>query len=119
MGIAVSGDRAIGGRRLFLNMVTRPAKKASQSGLDEGFLQVELIDATGKPIPGFSRDDCPTLRCDHASLRVAWKGGDVAPAACARPGSTSSEPSSMVSSSVLPMLRSGSRLSALRQNRWV
>jgi len=62
-------------------MVTRPAKKASQPGLDEGVLQVELLDDAGKPLRGFTREDCPALKGDEAALAVRWKGGDTAPAA--------------------------------------
>src|SRR5262249_6808506 len=57
------------------------AKKASSADLDAGTLQVELLDAAGKPLPGFTRDDCPLLKGDHAALAVRWKGGDAAPAA--------------------------------------
>jgi hypothetical protein len=62
-----------------VNIVTRPAKKSSISGFDEGYLQVELLDANDKPLPGFSRQDCIQLKGDHHSLKVKWAGGDRAP----------------------------------------
>jgi hypothetical protein len=79
VGTAVTKPRPLGGRKLFVNLLTRPAKKASRPGLDEGFLQVELLDAGGKPLPGFTHADCQPLKGDHAALPVRWKGGTVAP----------------------------------------
>jgi hypothetical protein len=81
LGVAVTRPLPVGGKGLFVNLVTRPPKKASVAGLDEGFLQVELLDGAGKPLPGFTRDDCPPLVGDHAALAVRWKGGEAAPAA--------------------------------------
>jgi hypothetical protein len=75
----VTKPKPLGGRKLHVNLVTRPAKKASRPGLDEGSLQVELLDGQGKPLPGFTRDECPPLRGDHAALPVRWKGGATAP----------------------------------------
>src|SRR5439155_13994842 len=48
LAIAVTKARPLGGKRLFVNLVTRPAKKATQAGVDAGVLQVELLDAAGK-----------------------------------------------------------------------
>ncbi len=81
LGVAVTRPLPLGGKKLSVNLITRPAKKASTAGLDEGFLQVELLDGTGKPLPGFLRDDCPPLKGDHAALAVGWKGGGEAPPA--------------------------------------
>jgi hypothetical protein len=81
LGIAITTPRPLGGKKLFVNLLTRPAKRASEPGLDEGALRVELLDAAGQPLPGFTRDDCPPLRGDHAALAVGWKGGEVAPEA--------------------------------------
>jgi hypothetical protein len=67
LGIAVSKAQPLGGKTLSVNLVTRPAKKASRAGLDEGVLQVELLDGAGRPLPGFTRDDCPPLKGDHAT----------------------------------------------------
>jgi hypothetical protein len=79
LGTAVTRSRPLGGRRLVVNLVTRPPKKGH--GLDEGYLQVELLDGQGKPLAGFTRGDCPLLRGDHAALSVKWKRGAAAPAA--------------------------------------
>jgi hypothetical protein len=67
-------------KRLHINFVTRPAKKAATPGVDEGYLKAELLDADGMPVTGFTRDDCPLLREKHAGLPVKWKGGGTAPA---------------------------------------
>jgi hypothetical protein len=80
LGTAVTKPKPLGGRKLHVNFVTRPAKKASRPGLDEGALRVELLDGQGKPLPGFTRDDCPPLRGDHTALPVRWQGGATAPA---------------------------------------
>lgn len=80
LGTATTKPAELAGRSLWLNLRTRPAKKSTIQGLDEGYLQVELLDAEGKPLKGFFRDDCPPLRGDHKSLQVKWAGGDKAPA---------------------------------------
>ncbi len=78
-GIAITKPEDLSGKSLSLNFVTRPAKKASIKGLDEGFIQVELLDGSGKPLPGFTMRDCTVLRGDHRSARVTWTGGSSAP----------------------------------------
>jgi hypothetical protein len=80
LGIAVTRYRPIGGKTLLLDLRTRPAKKAGQPGLDEGMVQIELLDSAGKGLPGFRREDCHSLKGDHAALDVRWKGGEVTPA---------------------------------------
>jgi hypothetical protein len=43
-----------------------------------GSLRVEFQDASGRPIPGFTLEDCPALFGDSVDRPVAWKsGGDV------------------------------------------
>ncbi len=43
-----------------------------------GSVQVELQDAAGKPMPGFTLADMPPLYGDELDAAVAWKsGGDV------------------------------------------
>jgi hypothetical protein len=96
IGTAVTKPQPLGGKKLYVNVVTRPAKKVSRPplvpkpefgaeggrpGLDEGYLQVELLDAGGEPLPGFTRDDSVPLKGDCTTTRVKWKGGDDAPAA--------------------------------------
>ena len=78
IGAAITTARDLGGKSLFVNLVTRPPKKSSRLGFDEGYLQVELLDQDGQPIPGFTRDDCVPLKGDHKNLQVKWTGGDEA-----------------------------------------
>ena len=78
-GIAVTKPEPLGGKQLTVNIVTRPAK-ASTPGLDEGYLQVELLDENDRPLPGFSRTDSKPLMGDHHYAQVKWTGGDRAPA---------------------------------------
>jgi hypothetical protein len=79
VGTAVTKSQNLGGKELRVNIVTRPAKKVSVAGFDEGYLQVELLGADDKPLPGFTRKDCKQLVGDHRSLEVKWSGGDRAP----------------------------------------
>jgi len=78
-GIAVTKPRDLGDSTLWVNIVTRPAKKSAPPGFDEGFMQVELLDSQDKPIPGFELKDCARLKGDHDALQVTWTGGDRAP----------------------------------------
>jgi hypothetical protein len=48
--------------------VTRP----SGSG------QAELRDAAGKPLAGFTLEDCRPIVGDHIDHQVSWKGGRLA-----------------------------------------
>ena len=79
IGTAVTKSADAGGKELHVNMLSRPPKKSSTPGYDEGHLQAELLDGQGRPIPGFTRADCAPLRGDHASLHVVWNGGAKAP----------------------------------------
>jgi len=40
-----------------------------------GTLRVELLDANGAPIPGFSKDDCLPISTDKTLCAVRWKNG--------------------------------------------
>ena len=53
------------GRRLTLNMSSSAA----------GGIFVEIQDAAGAPVPGFTLADCVELNTDDVSRTVAWKGG--------------------------------------------
>ena len=55
-----------GGRRLELNYRTSGG----------GSMKVELQDAAGKPIPGFSLADCSEIFGDKIDGVIRWKGGD-------------------------------------------
>lgn len=79
VGEGTTTARELGKKELWVNLRTRPAKKASKPGFHEGYLQVELLDKDGKPLPGFSRTDCVPLKGDHESIRVTWAGGTAAP----------------------------------------
>jgi hypothetical protein len=79
VGTAVTKPQDLNGKKLWVDIVTRPAKKSPSPGFDEGYLQVELLDSAGKPIPGFGRNDCALLKGDHHSLQVKWTGGYTAP----------------------------------------
>lgn len=79
VGMAVTKPQELEGKHLWVDFVTRPAKKSSNPGFDEGYLQVELLDSTDKPIPGFSRKDCTPLKGDYHALQVKWAGGETAP----------------------------------------
>jgi hypothetical protein len=40
-----------------------------------GELKVELVDDSGRPVPGFALADCVPVRGDGVKLPVRWKGG--------------------------------------------
>jgi hypothetical protein len=78
-GTAVTTPREIGGNALVVDFRTRPPKKSANPDLDEGHLQVELLDVENKPLAGFTRDDCLRLKGDHRAMQVEWTGGQAAP----------------------------------------
>ena len=53
------------GRELEINYSTSAA----------GGLRIEVQDAEGKPIPGFTLDDCPEIIGDEIERVVSWRGG--------------------------------------------
>jgi hypothetical protein len=53
------------GNRLYLNLNTGAA----------GYAQVGIVEADGKPIPGFSVDDCIYINGDFLHTAVEWKRG--------------------------------------------
>ena len=56
------------GKELVMNFSTSAA----------GSVRVEIQDAGGKPIPGFTLDDCPEVFGDAIEQRIVWKkGSDV------------------------------------------
>ena len=50
-----------------------------------GQMRVELQDADGKALPGFTLDDCTPIWGDHVSFTVKWKGGDDVGAHAGKP----------------------------------
>ena len=83
-GKAVTTSRPLGGKRLTVNLRTLPPKRCSTPGLDEGYLQVELLDAAGNPLPGFAGDDCQQMRGNQRAVQVEWTGGQIAPQGAAK-----------------------------------
>lgn len=73
-GAATTRKSNLAGQRLLVNAATRPG----------GRLLVELLDDSGKTLPGFSAADCDPIEGDHHAAAVKWKGGDSAPAGAAR-----------------------------------
>jgi hypothetical protein len=53
------------GRQLRLNFSTSAA----------GSVRVELQDEAGRPLPGFSLEDCPPLFGDSVERPVSWRSG--------------------------------------------
>jgi hypothetical protein len=50
-----------------------------------GFLRVEIQDAAGMPIPGYTLDDCPEIIGDEIERTVAWTQGTDASSLAGRP----------------------------------
>jgi len=57
--------------------VTFAGSKLSLNLVSKGGTRLELQDATGKPLPGFTSQDCTPISGDFIDHRVSWKGGDV------------------------------------------
>lgn len=74
VGTATTHRRALGGRKLLVNAVTRAG----------GELRVELLGAGGKAISGYSRSDCLPIKGDHHAAPVRWAGGTLAPDSAAK-----------------------------------
>jgi len=71
VGTLTTKPMVFAGKELTINM------EASRKGygIDEGTsVRVELLDAEGKAIPGFSVDDAVTNTATDLSQRVQWKG---------------------------------------------
>jgi hypothetical protein len=68
-GTATTRRLSLGGKRLLVNVSTRPS----------GTLRVELLGAGGEVLPGFSTGDCEPVTGDHHATAIRWKGGERAP----------------------------------------
>lgn len=61
-------------------LLTRPlafsgnALTVNYSTAAAGSLRVGILNATGKPLPGFTLDDCPEMVGDSIAQRAAWRG---------------------------------------------
>ena len=49
-----------------------------------GSVRVELLDAAGKPLPGFSLSDCEPFQSDSIRHTVKWNAGATIPASIPR-----------------------------------
>lgn len=65
-GEAVTKLLRFQGKHLVINFATSAA----------GAIRFELQDAAGKPLPGFSLDDCDDVYGDSTARIVRWTGGD-------------------------------------------
>jgi hypothetical protein len=79
VGMAITKPTKLTGKSLSINFKTRPPKKADSPGFDEGYIQIELLDAQGQALKGFARADCPQLKGDHHISQVKWTGGAIVP----------------------------------------
>jgi len=76
-----SGDHLItkpivfSGQKLVLNYSTSAA----------GSLRVELLDASGQPLPGYTSKDCLTVIGDEIAREITWKKGADVSALAGRP----------------------------------
>lgn len=66
---------AFKGRQLEINYSTSAA----------GQMRVEVQDAEGKPVPGFTLDDCEPIWGDHIARIVKWKSGSDVSAIASKP----------------------------------
>lgn len=64
-GELLSHPLIFSGKHLHLNLSTSAV----------GLVQVEVQDVAGKPLPGFTLDDCPMVYGDGIDLTVKWKNG--------------------------------------------
>ena len=73
----VSASAGVAGGTLTSKPVTFAGSKLSLNLVSKGGTRVELQDANGKPLPGFTSEDCTPIIGDFIDRRVSWKGGDV------------------------------------------
>lgn len=57
------------GRRLFVN-----------ADIGQGSLRVEVLEASGKPLPGYAKEDCIQQKQDSVKLPIQWKNCAELPA---------------------------------------
>ena len=74
-GEMVTKPLTFSGERLEINYRTSAA----------GSLRVEIQDADGKPLPGFTASDCQEIVGDEIKRVVRWKGGPDMSALAGRP----------------------------------
>ncbi len=63
-------------------VITKPltftGTKLTLNLVSAGETRVEVQDEAGKPLPGFTLDDCTSLKSDLIDQVVTWKGGSLA-----------------------------------------
>lgn len=70
----------------FGEATTRPGKPAAGHLVvnihvkNGGGFRAELLDKSGRPVPGFALNDCPPIIGDHRRVTIKWSGGEHAPA---------------------------------------
>jgi hypothetical protein len=69
IGMAVTKSESSGKGQLMVNVLVRKG----------GEFRAELIDESGKVIPGFSAAECLPVTGDHRQVALQWKGGKKAP----------------------------------------
>lgn len=65
MAEVVTHRLVVSGNQLSLNVAVA----------EGGRVQVEIQDAEGRPLPGFTLNDCPAITSDTIDHRVRWAGG--------------------------------------------
>jgi hypothetical protein len=73
----VSASAGAAGGTLTSKPVAFAGSKLSLNLDSKGGTRVELQDANGKPLPGFTLEDCTPITGDFIDHRVSWKGGDL------------------------------------------
>ena len=69
---------AAGEATLITKPLTFAGSKLALNIASRGHTRVELQDAGGKPLPGFTLADCVPLVGDHIEQAVSWKGASLA-----------------------------------------
>jgi len=63
-------------------LITKPltftGSKLALNIVSQGECRVEVQDADGQAIPGFTLEDCAPITGDHTDHHVTWKGGSLA-----------------------------------------
>ena len=70
----VSRDAGPAGGTLLTPPVVLGGGKMTVNAEVNGELRVRLLDASGKPIPGFDADDCMPVKGDSLAHVIQWKG---------------------------------------------
>ena len=77
--ITASGGDEIGMATASLQMKKGEVLNINAASVKNGNIQVELIDQNGKPIVGFTRDDCDGFSGDSIRHTVRWQGKEGSP----------------------------------------